>query len=451
MSSGTQPKSTTFEDGVIGKLEAFFQTRFGLGKMWSRAISTVVFSTCLYKAILVDELGVVKPNIFVVDIGPSGLGMKSPPMRRARELIKAFNPEFLGLSIYTPPALREWISPDLNVKANEGRKFHLNFTMLRDEASTLFGEGRDYMRDLYELLSELWDGYLESYATRGYGNEGDVEVYVSMLGAGSLKILQLLDQAFFDQGLGNRILWVDEPVTYKEWDADFFFADSNDPDFEVLKDQTVEKMLWLERTCQRAVVVDGTLWLKWSNEVRERFGKTSDYATDQYLSKSLLNCLKLAICYAASRMSVNAADGIVAIMASDIEMAIADMKAYISMWKSVMAKWKATGSDIHAARIRSRKVDIRNVLAAGLKLGRFDKSMLKAELDTTDASAVRDTINQLVDDGRLVTVTGVDKFGNPTSGNLTDAEFKAFKSRGPLPVVYGVTEAGKKWLENNSQ
>ena len=104
-----------------------------------------------------------------------------------------------------------------------------------------------------------------------------------------------------------------------------------------------------------------------------------------------------------------------------------------------------------APRIKSRKVDIVNVLRAGLKLGRSDKSMLKAELDTTDASAVRDTVNQLLDDGRMALVTGVDKFGNPTRGKLSDAEFKQFKSRGPLPAVFEVTESGKKWLEENRQ
>lgn len=440
----------TFEDGVIGKLEKFFQTRFGLGKMWSRSIATAIVSTCLHEVFLSDELGNVKPNIFVIDIGPSGLGMKSPPVKRARELVKAFNPEYLGVSVFTPPALREWVAPDLGTKSGKEKEFHLNFIIIRDEASTLFGEDRDYMKDLYELLSELWDGYLESYGTRGYGNEGNVDVYVSLLAAGSPKILSLLDEMFFVQGLGNRVLWIDEPVTFKPWGENFFFADPNDSEFEALKKETVEKMKWLEANCKRAVMVDGTLWLKWSNGLRDRFGKSSDQTTDQYLSKSLLNCLKLAINYAASRMSVHPTDGTIAVMEQDLRMAMADTEVYVEMWRSIMMKSTMSKSEAGVPKIRSRKVDFWKVLKAGSEIGRFDKGLLMEALDTTDGEAIRSTLNQLLEDGRAVMVTGEDKFHNPTKGNLTDEEFRGFKPvRGPLPAVFEVTEKGKKWLSDN--
>jgi len=448
----TQPtarfQSVKFEDGVIGKLERFLQARFGIGKMYSRAIATCVFSVCLHNVHVMDKMGPVHPAVFAIDIGASGLGVKTPPLRVARKIVEEFNLDYLKTGKFTPQGLREWIAPDITIPNKDGtmKKPHKTFLLLRDEASTLFGEQADYMKDLYEDLSEIWDGFLQGYSTRGFGDEGNTEVYGSLLAAGSPKILAGLDPMFFVQGLGNRVLWVFEDAVFKPFPPDFFFGSAQDSELETLIQETVSHMRELENACESATIWKPDAWLIWANTLRESFTKPGDDAMKEYQSKAILNTLRLAANYAASRFSVTNS-GDVAVSEADLAMAIDDMKVFVQMWQKVVTESKRQRAG-DFGRIKQRKVDIRAVLSVGVRLGMFTKSQLKEELDTTDNVAVRETINTLLEDGRLACLTEVDDEGKVTKGRVPAEVWKEFR-KGHEPAVYEVQEKGKAWLEAN--
>src|SRR5579862_4148050 len=127
-----------------------------------------------------------------------------------------------------------------------------------------------------EFLSELWDGFLESYHMRSFSEEGNLKVYVPFIGASSYKFLHYLTDEMFEQGLANRFLWIDEPVKFKKLERKFFFGGA-DMEFRNFKKNLFEDLQWLSK--QRTTYGDEEegnlnvymtddakdLWLAWGN------------------------------------------------------------------------------------------------------------------------------------------------------------------------------------------
>lgn len=225
--------------------------------------------------------------------------------------------------------------------------------MSRDEGSRLVSgpKNKQYLAEMFEFLSQLWDGWIEGAYTRSYQSEGNIPVYVVGLIASSEHFYDYLDRDFFTQGLGNRLLWiVEEGYKPKMLSRDFFLSngDSEDEDLSKLIGEIVDKLLSLE-TCTEAIIDDvpSDLWREYQYKLAEDYYKGTKGLSDLYKAKVALNALKFSMCYAGSRMSIgrNNNGSYIKVREDDMKRAIEDSTSHMTMYFSAMEEWQKHKSD----------------------------------------------------------------------------------------------------------
>ena len=227
---------TTWDEGIIAKLDALLLDRFPITPSFARAGSASLVSSALYNAVLLDTMGPVKPNVWFIHLARSG-EYKTPVINVIRRLALEFNPNVVAPPKFTPEGFTEYITGSER-RGRVVQPHPVNF-IIRDEVSQLVGElNTQRLNLMLEYLSMLWDGYIEGYYTRGFGFEGKIEVYTSFFGVSTEYFLSKLNESFFIQGLGNRIMWsvgdVDVNRVMQHDPVDFFFPiGENDTEFTV--------------------------------------------------------------------------------------------------------------------------------------------------------------------------------------------------------------------------
>jgi len=102
---------TSWDEGIIAKLERFLMERYPIPQLWARGIGIAVTSAALHNLCqFEDKMGRVRPNIYVLYIAPSGRGHKTPPIIRAREIIREFDKGLLVPPRFTVEGLTEHIT-----------------------------------------------------------------------------------------------------------------------------------------------------------------------------------------------------------------------------------------------------------------------------------------------------------------------------------------------------
>jgi len=455
-----QFKSLTWEEGIIGKWEKFFLSRYPIGPMWARALPTSLVSAVLADVTLEDKMGPVKPNVWVLYLGPSGLGYKTPPLRIIREVARKYNPVLLAVSKFTPEGFTEWVmglreKKDKDEIVRPGIPPHYANYIIRDETSKLLREskGAKYMSSMKEYLSELWDGFIEGYYTRGMKYEGAIPVYVVLLSASSDVFLKLLEEDFFRQGVGNRILWIKENTrepTKLDSQGFFFKEHEKDEELESLTNETIERLRRL-KSLNFAFVL-GTareMWVEYKykidQEVYQGEGRTASFKV-----KQPLNALKLAMVYAASRMNANFGDLMLTINDEDMKRAIEDTDKYYKMWVEVMDWWaKKMHEEREEEKQTSSKYELNDFLGVAISQGGLCTiGSISAILFLKGKVKIAEVIGVGVNRKWFEAVNHRD--GSHTTleydkGDLTNEEYKKFKpSRGPMPQVFRITDEGRK-------
>ena len=446
----------TWEEGIIGRIEHFLLRRYPIGKMWARAIATSIVSVSLSQITLEDKWGEVKANVWFANVAKSGLGYKTPLIRFARKIVAEFNKEVFAPPKFTPEGFTEWVIGVRKKKPKDGEeerqtiKKHYVCFIIRDEWTKLLGETRQKYLIMKEYLSELWDGWIEGYYTRKYQYEGNVPVYVVLLSASSDLFFDLLDEAFFKQGLGNRILWIieDNPEPKKLDPKDFFFAFGvKDEEFTTLLDRVVEDLRTLAYTTTLAFIHEGAaeLWTEYQHECAVRAHKARALV-GSYEVKQPLNALKLSVIYAASRLDIH--ESIINVRKEDMERAIADAKIYTKMWHKAMELWEEVkGRQAgREERIPTSKYDLGLMMEVALAQEDhlFSVGTIRSPLDLPDTNRISRVI-QIGRDKKWLEIAA--EMADP--GDLTGKQYERFKpNRGFSPRIYRVTETGR--LESKS-
>ncbi|MCJ7631741.1 hypothetical protein MUP77_05000, partial [Candidatus Bathyarchaeota archaeon] len=333
--------SSTPEVDNIWMLETFFTSRFRLiPPLYSIAIAFNVESIALRHCSLKDEFGPVRANIAHAFIGPSGLGIKSPPLKTAKQIIDYCFPNYRvhGLSRFTVEGAIQYIGGRKATKKereDEGKEDlqpHLWGNIARDEITRLFSDRRkSTMGDNWEFLSELLDGEIEPYTTRTYGFEGGLkDLHYSLLVCGSNLFLKELDEDFWEQGLGNRIDWITEVenTRVERIDGNKFFLEQSSVDDQLneLKNKVKTHIERMETVTSAHVFPDAReKWTRWLEELQNRAYKVKGME-GSFLSKYMLKSLKYAMLRASS--NEDRIQGMLNIRLNHMEQAIADCGLY---------------------------------------------------------------------------------------------------------------------------
>ena len=217
---------------------------------WAENLSCALIGLMIGKnRYIKDQLGEIRANIISIMIGASRLANKTIPLKKARKIAKALvaelNKEILRQNGYTPEKFAEakkslskagrktkesidlkqeiedtesqllhYILPEtfsteglLNVLSKDENKVGILFS---DEFTSLVkgAKNKDYMETLFETFSRMYDNELESEATISRGFQDAGTIHVSIVSATTPYLFKVLDDGFFEQGTGNRILWI---------------------------------------------------------------------------------------------------------------------------------------------------------------------------------------------------------------------------------------------------
>ncbi len=452
------PNRVAWENGLIGKGEAILTCRYTIPPLWARGIITVINSLGLRNLMFKDMMGPVRPNVWFAYIASSGAGNKTPPLRLIEdEILMNYNKELIAPSKFTPPGFTEWAQgTDGKEDGKQKRKAippHPHGIIIRDEASRLLGENKNspYTVEMKEFLSELYDGKIEGNYTRQYQHEGNIRVFVSLAMASSPYFYDLLEDTFFTQGTGNRILWnteIKQEPTKEDPHKFFFSSGCADEAWDRFKIDTIENLRSLEQIKEIGNIEQAArvLWVDYQYECRciaAKRPKRDAYAS--YITKQPLNALKLAMNYAASVNSVDDSN-LLWILKEDMERAVNDTKAYTENWKQVLAEWKEWIEESKRKRLQKPLEERKYELTKFVKFGMTFKDKLFCITDIVkeenlrDRTAIGEILSIGVDKGWLEVYGGVkDPY------KLTPEQTKRFKPRGGImPTIYRITMLGEK-------
>jgi len=257
----TGRKAGITSEGLVGELARFMLEGVPTNPDWCEnlAICLVGIASACGKGDIREirnAFGSVRGNIFTIYIGASRLGFKTIPLKTVvrpmlKELTTLHNREMcLEYGITTQEFDRRYgdaqraTTKERNTKEWKLEKTFLNkisgnmvnyempesFTseyltswlmthpngmICSDEFTSMFkgASKKDYMSNVMEVLSRLYDGEIEKKGTISRGIEDVGAVHVSFASATTPYIMTLMDDNFFWQGTGNRILWiVDESI-----------------------------------------------------------------------------------------------------------------------------------------------------------------------------------------------------------------------------------------------
>jgi hypothetical protein len=452
-------ESVKWDESIIGKWERFLIERFPIGPMWARALPSSLVSAVLWNVKLLDKMGIVKPNAWWLYIAPSGLGCKTPPLRLIRNIAKeydeTYNDNILSVAKFTPEGFTEWVTgrreeKDGDVVIEEGLPPHYANFIIRDEMSKLISESLKYehMATILEFLSELWDGWIESYYTRKMKLEGNLPVYVTLLSTASDYFLTILDEKFFRQGVGNRILWVveepREPVKLNG--EEFFFGfDRSDVELERLKRETFERLHRLETLFGVFLLNDAAkMWAEFEYKTRLEVSRNRELSAS-FKVKQPLNALKLAMIYSASRLSADFTNKYLIVEKADMERAIEDVNRYYEMWVKAMDWWRELKG---RKRLEDERESAEYMLKEFIRIAIANGGLcclrdIKSKLLITDSMKIIEILEAGVARGWLKIAADTGQ-----KGELSDEEYERFKPpRGPSPRIYRVTEEGRRAVE----
>lgn len=167
---------------------------------WAECVATSMLSTVMGPhRYISDIMGKLKLNVWYMCLGPSGIAKKTIPLNNylfpiiarvgpGEKLILSNRFSMEGFIKYFP-------------KDGMG-------SIIRDEFTGLLKESKskDYVVDMLEFLSELYDGTVQKRATVKHKINQIKRCYITFITATTPYLYKVMRPEFYTQGTGNRIL-----------------------------------------------------------------------------------------------------------------------------------------------------------------------------------------------------------------------------------------------------
>ena len=181
---------------------------------------TVLGAVANKRLMITTEIGDLYPNFFFFTVGYSGTFKSVPIKYFVQPLLEEYKNLQGGEDLVLPSKFSiEGFIENLS-KGAKGIIF-------RDEFSGILKSTRkDYLSELLEFLSELYDGTLQKRYTKSAKSEEQKNVFASLLTNTTPYMFSLMDyDTFFLQGFGNRCMFdfneLKQPLKLSE---DFFIG-----------------------------------------------------------------------------------------------------------------------------------------------------------------------------------------------------------------------------------
>jgi hypothetical protein len=224
------PRSNKWNDykklpaqGFISNYQNFILEKIKTHPEWAESLAVGLISTVSYRINVRNKQGKVRPNLWTIVIGNSGIAKKSSPVNSYVKPVLKQIEEKLGNNVhlrmpsdFTKEGMIAYLSGHMrrnnegnDEEGSENEHIYKNGIIIRDEFSQIFsGMRKDYLKDTLEFFSELYDGTDQFRVTKGGAIEEVGETYVSLLGATTPTVYSSMDRNFFVQGTGNRFMYI---------------------------------------------------------------------------------------------------------------------------------------------------------------------------------------------------------------------------------------------------
>ncbi len=214
-------------------------------RMWSAvsAVASALQRKCYFEV----SLERIYPNIFIVLIGPSGIG-KSRSMRPARTILSK-----LGLHLAADVTSREALirklkksgsNPKFNPDASETGFMELesSLTIHSGDLTLLIGYKDEKFLDILNAWYDAWDFW--EYDTKHMGKDSITNVWVNMLAATTPTLLQeSLPRTAIGGGFTSRVVFVYQEDKVPYVPIQFRTQDEEDIEQDLFDDLRTVKML----------------------------------------------------------------------------------------------------------------------------------------------------------------------------------------------------------------
>ena len=357
---------------------------------WAEVTAMSLISTLAGRRyyIKTDKSEMTFLNTMFIGIAPSRYGNKSVSLTFIREVLSQIDAVDLKLPSIKMSSIEGLIG------ILEDRPYGLIY---EDEVASSFLE-RDYKKGMDEFLSQLYDGYIDGRITKKHGLVKGFETYTNFIGAGSLIFFKKVSNSMFEQGLGNRILWVrwgDIERSLTQINADKKRLGFNDiVNFFVKLFNEQDHMT--PRICMEFAPNSLSLLVAKAREYDKIAMKLDEYnAVRGVYAESNLYMRKFAALRAISQ-------GREGITVKDVTWAIIKMEFFINQFKTIISEWSGA---IGMQPLKTNKTMLDNIMVNATMLSedhdnfQFGNLLAVCNIQNSD---LHKTLSTLIESERLV-------------------------------------------------
>jgi len=362
---------------------------------WTETLAACLVGMMMGKQrYMMNSLGEVYGNIFVIYVGASGLSFKTVPLKKVvrkllKQLSKSVNEDVckeVGMTFdeYNKANKESKSASKKEKNTNEwkqtrfeldqiGKKFvdydtpqvftsekiaswlteYPQGMICGDEYTKMFKgtDKKDYLADNMEMLSRLYDCDMEKVGTQSRGIEHPTEAYVAFASATTYYLLKLMGEDFFLQGTGNRILWIlDDEI--KELDVQkemeslkFFWGQDKEIEYNNKILNLTQKLINIRHLPEGLVDVDITASAVLDRYRLEKLNQAIRLFSDDLINKDAnlisrlaQNAMKLALVHCIGRYAMDERGTVherMTIMQEDADWAVDKMERHFAYYKKM--------------------------------------------------------------------------------------------------------------------
>jgi len=323
---------------------------------------TILGAVANRRLMITTEIGELYPNFFFFTVGYSGTFKTVPIKYFVLPLLEAYKNLEGGEDLILPSTFSIEGFIEILSKGAKG-------IVLRDEFSGILKSARkDYLSELLEFLSQLYDCTLQKRYTKSAKLEEQKNVFVSLITNTTPYMFSLIDyDTFFLQGFGNRCLYdfneLNQPLKLSE---DFFICNALEwkrpEEIKEFAQRLVEFNKKLSKLPEplRAGTLSKKL-VEFGNKINEKvfeLTKQGDEISASYYKRMTEMAIKLASVHALARQEhlkdFNVIpDLMLPILDVDVDFALKKIATHMEAYEKIKSLWK-----IQAPSIRTRTIKL---------------------------------------------------------------------------------------------